>query len=79
MTTQNTYYKAIQSVYYSDLNVFYGKVWLYRIEPNKDPTKNYYVSIFNRKTHKWCGLYPIDYIPPGFKLMNKKELFLEML
>jgi len=57
----------------------YGKVWIYKFEPRKDSQKKYFMSIFNRETRQWYELYSADCIPRSFKLISKKELFLELL
>jgi len=39
----------------------------------------YYVHLFNRDIQKWIEVGTYNTIPKGFKLLTKKELFLELL
>jgi len=60
----------------------YGDIWIYRIElcpQATDPSKKYYLSIFNRITRKWMALGFIGQMPDDYKPINQKELFLELL
>jgi len=77
MTTK--YYKYItEPPHTHDLSLEYGKVWIYKIEATTGLQK-YSLSIFSRKDHIWYELCSIDHIPEQFKLLNKKELFLNLL
>jgi len=55
----------------------YGKVLIYKAKLN--PNKNYLMSIFDRQSGKWVELCSVGCISEHFELINKKDLFLELL
>jgi len=81
MTAKTKYYtyNITEPPYYDDLSLEYGKVWIYKINLTSTSHPRYLLSLFNRRTREWEKLWSTDRIPRGFKLINKKELFLEML
>jgi len=77
MTTK--YYKDIRPFMLSSTFIeTYGKIQIYKITFNKKAPK-YAMSVFHVKKHKWIQIRSYYYIPTHFKLINKKELFLELL
>jgi len=62
-------------------NDIYGKVWIYKAMFHQRINNQYKILLllFNRTAGKWDRLCAVDYISKHLKLLNKKELFLEML